>query len=143
MADTGFSSFNVTVDKTNKLLRQIESAYGWPKEQRNQSYSALRATLHALRDRLTVDETAQLSAQLPMLVRGIYYDSWDPSHVPVKMGREEFLQRVKSEFPHQVEGGMEELTRTVFEALKAHVSEGEWHDVGAVLPHDLEKLLPV
>lgn len=142
MVDTGLSSFNVTVDKTNKLLRQIETAYGWPKEQRNQSYSALRATLHALRDRLTVDETAQLSAQLPMLVRGIYYDSWDPSSVPVKMGKEEFLERVKSEFPHKVEGGMEELTRTVFEALKAHVSAGEWHDVGAVLPHDLENLLP-
>jgi len=30
----------------------------------------MRATLHALRDRLTVEEVAQLGAQLPMLVRG-------------------------------------------------------------------------
>ncbi|MFC4031655.1 DUF2267 domain-containing protein [Streptomyces polygonati] len=142
MAETGFSSFNVTVDKTNTLLHQIEMANEWPKECRNQSYSALRATLHALRDRLTVEETAHLAAQLPMLVRGIYYDSWDPSRVPVKMGKEDFLARVREEFPHKVDGGMEELTRTVFQALKAHVSEGEWHNVGSVLPRDLEKLLP-
>jgi uncharacterized protein (DUF2267 family) len=53
-------------------------AYGWPKERRNQSYAALGAVLHALRDRLTVEETAQLGAQLPMLVRGIFYAEWDP-----------------------------------------------------------------
>jgi uncharacterized protein (DUF2267 family) len=51
---------------------------------RNQSYSALRAVLHALRDRLTVAETAHLSAQLPMLIRGIYFKGWDPTKVPVR-----------------------------------------------------------
>jgi uncharacterized protein (DUF2267 family) len=39
----------------------------------------LRATLHALRDRLIIDEVAQLSAQLPMLIRGLYYKGWDPT----------------------------------------------------------------
>src|SRR3982074_2193807 len=105
MADTGFSSFNTTVEKTNLILRQIEETYGWPKERRNQSYAALRAVLHALRDRLTVDEAAHLSARLPMLVRGIYYDGWDPSRVPKKMHRDDFLDQIRKEMPYEVKGG--------------------------------------
>ena len=95
MSESGFSSFKTTEAKTNRVLREIEEAYGWPKERRNQSYAALRAVLHALRDRLPVDEASQLGAQLPMLVRGIYYSGWDPSKVPVKMSRDEFMQRIR------------------------------------------------
>ena len=73
MAETGYAAFNKTVDKTNHILRKIEETYGWPKERRNQSYAALRTVLQALRDRLTVEEIPQLGAQLPMLVKGIYY----------------------------------------------------------------------
>ncbi|MEU1466388.1 DUF2267 domain-containing protein [Streptomyces sp. NPDC005727] len=142
MVDTGFSSFSGTVDKTNRLLRDIEEAYGWSKEQRNRSYGALRATLHALRDRLTVEETADLGAQLPMLVRGLYYDGWDPSRVPVKMNRAEFLDRVRAEFVHPVDGDMEQLVRTVLGALKSRITDGEWQDVKSVVPKDLKELLP-
>jgi uncharacterized protein (DUF2267 family) len=142
MADTGYSSFDTTVQKTNLLLKEIEEAYGWPKERRNESYAALRSVLHALRDRLTVEEGAHLSAQLPMLVRGIYYHSWDPSRVPVKMSREEFLQRIKKEFPFEVVGGIEQLARTVFRALSRHVTAGEWEKVKSTVPKDLASLLP-
>src|SRR5690606_24558496 len=78
MAETGYASFSATVEKTNRILKEIEQAYGWPKERRKQSYAALRSVLHAVRDRLNVNEVAQLGAQLTMLVRGIYYDGWDP-----------------------------------------------------------------
>ena len=52
MSDTGYSAFATTLDKTNRVLNEIDEAYGWPKTRRNQSYAALRAVLHALRDRL-------------------------------------------------------------------------------------------
>jgi uncharacterized protein (DUF2267 family) len=142
MVQTGFPSFDATVDKTNHLLRQIEDAYGWPKDRRNQSYTALRAVLHALRDRLTVDEAAELSAQLPMLVRGIYYDGWDPSRVPVKMGKDEFLARVRDEFPFEIEGGTEALVQTVLRALRQHVTDGEWEDIKSSMPKQLATVLP-
>jgi uncharacterized protein (DUF2267 family) len=142
MAETGFSSFSTTVDKTNRVLREIEEAYGWPKERRNQSYAALRAVLHALRDRLPVDESAQLAAQLPMLIRGIYYDGWNPSHVPVKADKEEFLGRVRREIPYDIEGGIEPLVETVLQALRRHITEGEWEDVKASMPKKLAAAMP-
>lgn len=142
MADSGFSTFNATVDKTNRVLKQIEQAYGWPKERRNQSYAALRAVLHALRDRLTVDEAAQLSAQLPMLIRGIYFEGWDPTDVPVKLHREEFLERVERQLPYEVEGGTELLVQRVLRALQVHVTEGEWEDIKSSVPRDLASVLP-
>jgi uncharacterized protein (DUF2267 family) len=142
MAETGYSSFTTTVDKTNHLLKQIEQAYGWPKERRNQSYAALRAVLHALRDRLTVEEAAQFGAQLPMLVRGIYYEGWNPTDVPVKMDKEKFLARVRKEFPYELKGDIEHLIETVLNALRIYVTEGEWDDIKSSMPKELAKILP-
>jgi uncharacterized protein (DUF2267 family) len=142
MGDRGFTSFRTTEDKTNRLLHEIEEAYGWPKERRNQSYAALRAVLHALRDRLSVEEAAQLGAQLPMLVRGIYYAGWDPSKVPMKLNREEFLRRIRDEFPYEIEGDVEQLERKVLRALRRYITDGEWNDIKAVMPKELATVLP-
>jgi uncharacterized protein (DUF2267 family) len=142
MGGTGFSSFKTTEDKTNRVLREIEEAYGWPKERRNQYYAALRAVLHALRDRLTVEETAQLGAQLPMLVRGIFYAEWDPSKVPMKQNREDFMQRIREQFPYQIEGSIEQLERTVLQALRRYITDGEWDDIKSAMPKDLAAALP-
>ena len=141
MVDTGFASFSTTVDKTNHLLKEIEQAYDWPSERRNQSYAALMAVLHALRDRLTVEEATQFAAQLPMLVRGLYYTEWDPSRVPQKMSKDEFLQRVRQALPYEVKGGMEQLVQTVLGSLRHHVTEGEWEDIKASMPKELASVL--
>lgn len=142
MAETGNSVFDSTIEKTNLILKEIEQAYRWPKALRNQSYAALRSVLHALRDRLSINEGAQLAAQLPILVCGIFYHNWNPSRIPIKMRREEFLQRVQQEFPYDVEGGVEPLVKTVFQALRRHVSDGEWRDIKANVPKDMVSLLP-
>jgi uncharacterized protein (DUF2267 family) len=142
MGETGFTNFDTTVQKTNQVLKQIEQAYGWPKDRRAQSYAALRAVLHALRDRLTVQEAAQLAAQLPTLLRGVYYEGWRPAAVPVKLHREAFLQRVQRDFPYEVDGGTELLVRRVLAALRRHVTDGEWEDIKATVPRDLAAVLP-
>ena len=141
MAETGFSTFTTTVDKTNAILHEIEAAHGWPKERRSQSYTAMRAVWHALRDRLTVQEAVQLGAQLPMLVRGVYYDGWEPSRVPMKMSADQFLDRVRREFPYSVPGGIDPVMRSVLLALRRHISDGEWQDTLAVMPTDLRARL--
>lgn len=95
-----------------------------------------------MRDRLPVEEAAQLGAQLPIFVRGIYYAEWDPSKVPMKLSREEFLQRIRQEFPYEIEGDIEQLERTVLQALRRHITDGEWDDIKAVMPKELATALP-
>jgi uncharacterized protein (DUF2267 family) len=141
MVETGYRSFDTTVDKTNRVLKDIEQTYGWPKDRRNQSAAALRAVLHALRDRLTVEEAAQLSAQLPLLIRGIYFEGWDPSRVPMKVDREQFLGRIREEFPYDVQGGIESVVHAVLAALRRHVDDDEWEHIRSGMPKDLASVL--
>lgn len=142
MAETGYAPFNRTVDKTNRVLREIEEAHGWSAEHRNRSYAALRAVLHALRDRLSVEESAHLAAQLPLLIRGLYYEGWRPGVVPVKVNREEFLDRVSSGVDFEFQENTEDLVKTVLQALRKHITDGEWEDVKSSMPRDLASVLP-
>jgi uncharacterized protein (DUF2267 family) len=76
MSSTGPAVFDETVQKINTWLKEISQSLG---SDRHRAYQALRAVLHCLRDRLTFQEAAQLGDQLPMLVRGIYYEAWHPA----------------------------------------------------------------
>jgi uncharacterized protein (DUF2267 family) len=130
-----------TVQKTHLWLKEIAEELGTP--DRHRAYRALRAVLHALRDRLTVDEAAQLGAQLPMLVRGIYYEGWDPSHKPLKeRHKEEFLAHIRRDFRDEPAVDAEQLARAVFAVLARRVTEGEIEDVKHILPKELRELWP-
>lgn len=119
MSVTGLDTFDTTVHKTNAWLNEL----------------ALRAILHALRDRITVEEVAQLGAQLPMLVRGFYYEGWDPTGKPVRVRRKEtFLLGIAQQFPSADLVDPEKTARAVFRVLARRVSEGEIEDVKHVLP---------
>ncbi|MET8259694.1 MULTISPECIES: DUF2267 domain-containing protein [Micromonospora] len=142
MADSMISAFESSLDKTNLILKDIENAYGWPKERRNQSYAALRTVLHLLRDRLPVNESVEFAQQLPVLVRGIYFDGWVPSDVPIKLNRDDFLYEVRQGFPYDAEGGAERVTQVVLDTLRRHVTQGEWQDVKDTMPKDLATMMP-
>jgi uncharacterized protein (DUF2267 family) len=131
--------FDTTVQETNEWLRAIHDELGWG--DRQLAHLALRGTLHAVRDHLTIDEGAQLAAQLPLLVRGIYYDGWDPSRVPVReRHREQFLARVAEAFERVPPIDPEEIARAVLRVLAARISAGEAEDVRRMLPGALQDL---
>lgn len=142
MAEQLHSAFESSMDKTNVILKEIEQAYGWPKEQRNQSYAALRTVLHLLRDRMPVPESVEFAQQLPVLVRGIYFDGWQPENMPIKLNRDDFLYEVRQGFPYDVEGGPEQVVQVVLDTLRRHITQGEWQDVKSTMPGDLAKMIP-
>ena len=112
-----FHVFDTTLQKTNRWLKEAAGALN--RNDRRTAYLAFRSTLHALRDRMTVEEVAQLAAQLPMLMRGFYYEGWDPTGKPLKLRtREEFLARIAQEL-EGADGGLdpELLARAVFAVL--------------------------
>lgn len=140
MAFTGLEVFDRAIHKTNDWLKDIMYELNW--EDRHRAYLALRATLHALRDRLSAEEAVQLGAQLPMIIRGFYYDGWKPSGKPGKIRqKEEFLSRVRGEL-QGIEEDPERIVQAIFKLLAHRVSGGEIQDITGVLPAELRELWP-
>ena len=141
MSMTGLDAFDTTVHKTNRWLNELMELAGWDAKQN--AYLALRATLHALRDRITIDEVAQLGAQLPMLIRGFYYEGWDPKLKPPKERHvDQFLARIAQEIPRGSPDDAEGMARAVFALLKMRIADGEIEDVKRVLPEEIRHLWP-
>lgn len=141
MSTTGLEVFDRTVQKTNSWLHDLSQILQW--DDKHKVYLALRATLHALRDRLTVEEVAQFGAQLPMLIRGFYYEGWDPTEKPLReRHREQFLARIEQQFKDDalVDPGV--VARAVFFVIEHRISEGEIEDVKQVLPSEMRDLWP-
>jgi uncharacterized protein (DUF2267 family) len=140
MTTTGLDTFDSTLQKTNLWLNDVASRLSL--DNRHQAYLVLRAVLHALRDRLTVEEAAQLGAQLPMLVRGFYYEGWTPTGKPLKWHMPQFLTAICDSYALCGELDPERVARAVFKVLATRVSEGEIDDVKHVLPKELRGLWP-
>jgi uncharacterized protein (DUF2267 family) len=140
MSATGLEVFDQTLQKTNIWLKEITEHLG-PDRQR--AYHALRAVLHTLRDRLTVEEAAHLSAQLPLLIRGIYFEGWHPAHKPTKeRTREEFLQQVEARLQGVEPINPETATRCVFEVVERNIDRAEAAQVKHMLPGAVRTLWP-
>jgi uncharacterized protein (DUF2267 family) len=142
MSATNLEVFDNTLQKTNRWLNDAMRLLDT--KDKHMAYLAFRSTLHALRDRMTVEEVAQLAAQLPMLMRGLYYEGWDPTGKPLKLRtREEFLDRVAQELPRAGDGmDPEPLARAVFVVLGERLTEGEIEDLKASLPEKIRELWP-
>lgn len=141
MSVTGVQVFDTTVHLTNAWLKSIMEKAGWVDRQR--AYLALRASLHALRDRLSIDQAAHLGAQLPMLVRGFYYEGWHPAGKPLKERHKDvFLAHIHEAFRNDPEIDPERVAKVVFAVIAEHISEGEKKNVLGSLPKELRELWP-
>ena len=139
---TSTDLFDGTLQKTQIWLNDIMAELNWENKP-DKAYLALRTVLHALRDRLTVEEAVQLGAQLPMLVRGFYYDGWTLTRKPHKeRHKEDFLAHIKEAFKNDVTIRPESIARAVFRVLELHTSDGEIADVKNLLPKPLHELWP-
>ena len=134
-------SIDHTAQLTREWLSEFARLLDWNDEHR--TYRLLRVALQALRDCLDVNEGAQLAAQLPTLIRGLYYEGWQPARTPVaERNREAFLLRIASAFTKEPIADPEEAVCCFFRLLNARISRGEVDDVRMRLPKSLRELWP-
>ena len=139
MTTTGLATIDTAPQVFAEWLNALREELGWSESGR--TYLLLRTTLHTLRDFLTVDEAAQLAAQLPVLVRGVYYDGWDPSKTPVKpRNKSDFLARIEGRFDKEPLENPERAVMAVFDLLERSVSEGEIAQVRHALRKPIQEL---
>jgi uncharacterized protein (DUF2267 family) len=133
------SVFEQTIVKTNHWLDELGARLG--SDDREHCYHALKAVLHALRDRLPVGEAVDLGAQLPMLMRGFYYEGWRPAGKRrVSRHKQQFLEQVRSEAVRLREDEVEEVVTAVFGLLSSELGTGEPAQARHVLPPELREL---
>jgi uncharacterized protein (DUF2267 family) len=139
MNTNGFDALASTLHRTYEWIAAIaEDAH----LERNDAFKALRAVLQTLRDRLPVDDAAHFAAQLPMLVRGLFYEGWRPSKVPIKMHRNEFLAAVGERMITDRAINPFVITQHVLGVLSRLLSPGEVGKLRDVLPRDIRELWP-
>ena len=141
MTSSSLDSIDKAVQSANLWLAELDGIMGW--EDRKRSWRLLRSTLHALRDWLQVNEAVELGAQLPTLIRGVYYEGWRPARVPVKPRHyADFRARIEKDFETDPPDDPADCIVGVFRLLSRHVSPGEIADVRASLPDDIRNLWP-
>lgn len=138
--------FDRTMQLTHEWVNDVAKELNL--DDKHKAFQGLRATLHTLRDRLTVGEAANLGAELPILLSGFYYEGWKPERTPVKTrSRQEFLEVLQNHLHQYFQKGdlefePEQLARAVFRVLTKRVPAGEMQDVVGILSAEIKELFP-
>jgi uncharacterized protein (DUF2267 family) len=139
---TGVHVFDAFVEDGNIWLKAVMERLGTGDA--NAAHAALRAALHALRDRIPPESAVHLGAQLPTLIRGIFFENWHMAGTPTKerhLGP--FLDHLKQGMPWGLDLDAEEAARAVFAVVCDQVDHGEVAKVLNLMPRELHDLWPM
>jgi uncharacterized protein (DUF2267 family) len=139
MSQQGLEVIESSTQKTHEWINDIADTAHLEKRD---AFKALRAVLHALRDRLSLHDAVHFAAQLPTFVRGLFYDGWQPAKVPIKMSREEFLSLVQADVVTDDIVDPLRMTEAVLLTTMNYVDAGEMDKVRHCLPKDMQALSP-
>lgn len=142
MTTTNVPGLDASIQTTNEWLKELQEEGRF--ETRQQTYSVLRATLHALRDRLAADEAVHLAAELPLVLRGAYFEGWKVGKQEKYSDQEGFLQHLRERFGRSpMQPSDDELfsaATAVFRVLKRRINAGELEDVRSNMPQELRDM---
>jgi uncharacterized protein (DUF2267 family) len=140
MSATGLDVFDKTIHTTNIWLDDIMAEIG---PDRHIAWHTLGAVLHAVRDRMPVELAAHLGAELPLVVRGLYYDQFRPETQPVVVrDRDAFLLLVQRGLAGIRPVNPEAATKAVLGTLSRHITRGQVDKAREALPKDVRELWP-
>lgn len=130
--------------------RTLEKSYEWVTDVMRElderdprvAFRALRAVLHGVRDRLPAAEAIDLAAEMPMLIRGLYFEGWRIAGKPIKVRtRDAFLAVVLENLgPVGTPQPPGRVAHAVLRVIGKHISGGEVSDVLQAMPEDLRRL---
>jgi uncharacterized protein (DUF2267 family) len=133
--------FDSHLETANRWLHELSDNLELPDTERPRALHALRAGLHAIRDRLPAPEVVDLGAQLPTIIRGLYYEGWTLANDPTRVrDRAAMIARVKKELVLDPRLDAVDVLRAVIHLLVEHVSPGEIRDVMSTLPRSIASL---
>jgi uncharacterized protein (DUF2267 family) len=139
MSTTGLAVFDKTLHETNLWLKEVVEELGI--DSREDGYAALKASLHALRDRIGPENAVHLGAQLPLLLRGVFYEGWHPAKTPTTerhLGA--FLEHLRDRLPARLAQEPELVARAVFSVMWRRIDAGEVTKLLEILPLELREL---
>ncbi|MEX6505369.1 DUF2267 domain-containing protein [Jiella sp. M17.18] len=141
MSDRTIHIFTHHAEEAQHWVNALCEDLDWPSDKRG--YHLLRGVLHALRDWLSPEELADFSAQLPVLVRGVLFEGWNPAALPVTdRSREDFFDRVRAECAEDLPDYPDGEVAAVFRLIDRHISAGEARQVRGALRKTLQGLWP-
>lgn len=139
MKTTGISSVDHAPQVVAEWLDALCEDLGW--QEKGRAWLLLRAVLHAVRDYLGADEAADLAAQLPVLIRGMYFEGWVPSRTPAHPRQKaDFIARVQAAFAKEPLEDPDSAVSAVLALLGSKVSHGEFREVAHAMQTPLRDL---
>ncbi len=140
MATTGLEVFDKTLHTTNLWLDEICAEIGPDK---HLAWHVLGAVLRSIRDALLISQSAHLAAQLPLLVRGAYFDQYRPAAQPVaERSQEDFIARIRQELAGCRPVRPDLAASAVMRTLNRHITEGQVKKARDALPKGIRALWP-
>lgn len=137
--------FDKYAAKGNEMLHMLADDLQVPVDKAGR---ILRAVIRALRNQLNIDESFQVLAQLPMALKAVYVDQWNPNQPITRIHTvDEFLDGIRQQdgksagYDFGNNESARRALRAVFRTLTYYLSEGELDDIKAVLPAELKKFI--
>jgi uncharacterized protein (DUF2267 family) len=132
--------FDTELHEANRWIRQIADRLDGDDAVAKR---ALRGVLHALRDRIGADNAVHLAAQLPVVIRGMFFEGWRP-HEPQSKERHklDFLVHVDEAIGLAENPEPLPAVRAVFHVLWEQIDPGEGAKLMRMLPAELATWWP-
>ena len=140
MATTGLEVFDRTLHTTNLWLDEISAEIG---PDRHLAWHVLGAVLRSIRDEMQVEQSAHFAAQLPLLIRGAYFDQYRPALQPASArSQDDFIARIQHDMDGTRPVNVQQAAAAVMRTLNRHVTEGQVRKVRESLPKGVRAMWP-
>lgn len=141
MSATRLEVLDHTWHKAHEWVNELRGRLDWSSDR--DALRLLRVTLNQIRDRIHISEAAQLSAQLPIMIRGMFFEGWQPHVAPLPdRTAAGFISAIEHHVGDMLEYRGQQDIVTVFKLLNARISKGQISDVRKNLPEEIRALWP-